>query len=119
MSNNDATFYQNPLPWEKLFTIFVRGDRLVIYPVLLFSLILFFFNRQYAIVFILVFLSLRFFIEIIYWLFQQFTTGQYRPYDYGLNKLSNNSIYIIYQLTSTFTCAFFLSCLIIYLDHVS
>ena len=88
MFKNDATFYQNPLAWERLFTIFVRGDRLVIYPVLLFSLILFFFNRQYALVFILVFLTLRFFIEIIY------------------------------QLTSTFTCAFFLTCLIIYLDYV-
>lgn len=51
------------------------------------------------------FISIRYFTEIIYWLFQQFGPKTYRPYDFGLKKIDNNSIYIIYQIMSViWTC---------------
>ncbi len=116
---DDKNFYQSPRFWQRFLTIFVKGDSLVIYPFLLIVIITAFYNLSFSITLLLIFLSLRYFIEIIYWLFQQFNGGQYRPYDYGLKSLSNNSIYIVYQLTSTVTCSLYLTLLVFYLTHVS
>lgn len=119
MFKKDSEFYNNPICFEKFFTVFVKGDRLIIYPAVLLAVALFFINKNLPIIFILSFLTIRYFIEIVYWLLQQFVGGQYRPFDYGLKNLSNNSIYIIYQLTSTVTCSLYLTLLVFYLTHVS
>jgi len=43
------------------------------------------------------FVAIRQLGEMIYWLLQQFGDKKYRPYDFGLQKLDNNAIYILYQ----------------------
>lgn len=119
MVRSDSHFYQNTSFIDKLLTIFIKGDKLVLYPFWLLVILLAVFYSQYAIMLSLVFLSLRFLIEAIYWLLQQFVGGKYRPGDYGFTKLSNNSIYIIYQLTSTVSASLFICLLIIYLTHAN
>ena len=109
------SFYHNPLFPERLLTIFVKGDRPVIYPFCLLLVLIYFFDPSFTIILGLTFLSLRFAFETIYWFLQQFVGGTYRPFDYGFKSLSNNSIYIVYQLTSTVFSAIFISLLVKYI----
>jgi len=117
MSTKESDFYDNPIFIERLLTIFVKGDRLVIYPFVLLILFISFFHTNIAILLFLIFITLRFFFETIYWLLQQFVGGKYRPFNYGLKALSNNSIYIIYQLTSTVFASIGIVCFILYLKY--
>lgn len=119
MFAKDSDFYNSPLFIERLLTIFVKGDRFVIYPFILLVACLYFISPYFSLILLLVFLFLRFFFETIYWLFQQFSSQSYRPFDFGLKNLSNNSIYIIYQLTSTVSATLFLSLLIYILKYVN
>jgi len=117
MFAKDPLFYDRPFFLERLLTIFVKGDRLVLLPFFLLLIPVFFISPNFGLIIILVFISLRFFFETIYWLLQQFSDKTYRPYDYGLNNLSNNSIYILYQLTSIVSATLFLSLLIFFLKY--
>ena len=110
-------FYDNPIFIERLLTVFVKGDRLVIYPFVLLILFISFFQTNIAILLLIIFVTLRFFFETIYWLLQQFAGGEYRPFDYGLKALSNNSVYIIYQLASTVFASIGIVCFILYLKY--
>jgi len=119
MLAEDHNFYNSPLFIERLLTIFVNGDRLVIYPFVLLIACSYFISPNFSLILLLVFLFIRFFFETIYWLLQQFSDKSYRPYDYKLKNLSNNSIYIIYQLTSMVLATIFLSLLIFFLKYVN
>lgn len=119
MFAKDSNFYNSPLFIERLLTIFVKGDRLVIYPFVLLIACSYFISPNFSLILLLLFLSLRFFFETIYWLLQQFSHNSYRPFDFGLKNLSNNSIYILYQLTSTISATLFLSLLIYLLKYAN
>lgn len=102
MALNDDWFYKNPPFLIKTFLLtFIWGDSLIMFPLILLTILLAIFSPKIGFIFYLLLVTIRFFIEIFYWLFQQFGPKTYRPYDFGLKKLGNNSIYILYQLGST------------------
>jgi len=81
----------------RFLTIFVKGDALIILPFLLFILLIGLFSVKFMLLMYLVFFTLRHFGEMIYWFFQQFYDKKHRPHDFGLKKLDNHAMYIIYQ----------------------
>lgn len=91
-------FYTEASVLLKFLLIFVRGDMLVILPLLGVIAILGIFSIKWMTVAALLYVFFRFLGEMIYWLLQQFGPRKYRPYDMGLKNLDNNGIYIIYQL---------------------
>lgn len=101
ISNN--WFYSNPHPLLRILTIYVKGDMLIIIPGLIMIGILGFFSLKFMFLIYGIFFSLRGFGEMIYWFSHQFWMKQYRPDDFGFKKLSNDAIYILYQLISTLT----------------
>ena len=90
-------FFTELHPIFKILLIFIRGDLIILLPLL--ALILFTGIFSIRIMFILlgVYISVRYFGEMIYWIMQQFSGKTYRPYDFGFRKLDNNAIYILYQ----------------------
>lgn len=82
--------------------IFVWEDALILSPFwIISSLFLWWLNNwRYFVLFVLLFIAAREFFETVYWLFQQFSTHAHRPRDFGFKHLNNNSIYILYQLSS-------------------
>jgi len=99
---NDNWFYKNPPILIKIFLLtFIWGDSLIMFPLILGVILLSIFNPHLGIFAYLLLICLRFTVEIFYWLFQQFGPKTYRPFDFGLKHLGNNSIYILYQLSST------------------
>jgi len=101
ISNN--WFYSNPHLLLRLLTIYIKGDMLIVIPGLILIGLLGFFSLKFMFLVYGVFYSLRGFGEMIYWFSHQFWIKQYRPNDYGFTKLSNDAIYILYQLMATFT----------------
>ncbi len=100
MITNDW-FYRTPPWWIKLFLLsFVWGDVLVLGPLVAGIIVVFIFDLRLGISVYLLLFFLRYFVEIFYWLGQQFGPRTYRPEDFGLKQLDNNAIYIIYQLMS-------------------
>lgn len=91
-------FFSDVPVWAKTLQIYIKGDALIITPFLIISSLFYFLNWKFALVITGVFYSLRQIGEMIYWLLQQFSKREYRPYDYGYKNLDNNAIYIIYQL---------------------
>lgn len=83
-----------------LTTIFVRGDSIVIVPLVAALLLLYFFNIKFALIMTGAFIAVRYFGEMIYWLFHQFHDHKYRPNDMGFKNLNNNAVYILYQTIS-------------------
>ena len=90
-------FFTELHPIFKILLIFIRGDLIILLPLL--ALILFTGIFSIRIMFILlgVYISVRYLGEMIYWIMQQFFGRSYRPYDFGFRKLDNNAIYILYQ----------------------
>ncbi|MFH1826848.1 MAG: hypothetical protein ABH812_00230 [bacterium] len=82
---------------KNIFLVFVKGDLLLLLPLLFAILLLGFFSTRLMLVLLGSYIAVRYFTEIIYWLLQQFGSRQYRPYDFGFKKLKNEAIYIIYQ----------------------
>lgn len=101
ISNN--WFYSNPHPLLRILTIYVKGDMLIIIPGLIMIGVLGFFSLKFMFLIYGIFFSLRGLGEMIYWFSHQFWMKQYRPDDFGFKKLSNDAIYILYQLISTLT----------------
>jgi hypothetical protein len=93
-------FYGNVHPILKVLSIFVKGDALVIVPLFGAIFLLGLVDPFAMVLFIGVYYAVRNCGEIMYWLLQQFGPKIHRPYDFGFTKLSNNAIYIIYQLLS-------------------
>lgn len=91
-------FFSDVPVWLKVLQIFIKGDLLVIFPFLIFLMILLYLNLEIGIIVAAVFFSLRQIGEMFYWIMQQFSSTGYRPYDFGLKNVSNKGIYIVYQL---------------------
>jgi hypothetical protein len=86
----------------KLFTIFIRGDIFFIAPLFILMVMALFFSLKFGLLLVGVYICLRYFGEMIYWLLQQFSDRKYRPKDFGLKKLDNNALYILYQTHALF-----------------
>ena len=91
-------FYSNPHPLLRFLTIYVKGDALIIIPFLFAIAFLGFFSLEFMFFVYALFFTLRHFGEMIYWFSHQFWDKKYRPYDYGFVNLSNDAVYILYQL---------------------
>ena len=94
----DKWFYAKPNWILRQLHIYVKGDALEILPIWIFILITGLFSWQFMLLEIGIFLSLRGFGEMIYWLLQQFGNKEYRPTS-PHKKLSNDAVYILYQLS--------------------
>ncbi len=108
-SVTNSWFYTEPHPLFRILTIYVNGDKLVILPLLLAIALLGFFSLKFMLFIYGVFFSLRHFGEMIYWFSHQFWEKKYRPDDFGFVHLSNDAIYIFYQLTSLATTVFWIA----------
>lgn len=91
-------FYSNAPVLAKFLLVYVKGDALVIVPLLIALLFVGFFNIKLGIIALLVFVAIRQIGEMVYWIARQFSEKTYRPNDFGLTKLDTNAIYILYQL---------------------
>jgi len=94
----DKWFYSEPGKLLRLLHIYVKGDALTLLPIWIFILITGFFSWRFMLLEIGIFWFLRGFGELIYWLLQQFGAKTYRP-ETKHEKLSNNAVYILYQLS--------------------
>ncbi|MFC1711938.1 hypothetical protein ACFLZ1_05175 [Patescibacteria group bacterium] len=100
-SINDECFFTHPPSLLRFFTqVYVRGDMIILIPFLLLILFIGFFSIRLMFLTYAVFFTLRQLGEMIYWLLHQFLDKSYRPHDFGFKNLSNEAIYIIYQLLS-------------------
>lgn len=95
---DDKWFYSEPGKPLRLLHIYVKGDALQIIPIWIFIFITGFISWRFMLIEIGVFLFLRGFGEMIYWLLQQFGEKKYRPFAAHKN-LDNNAVYILYQLS--------------------
>jgi hypothetical protein len=94
-------WFYSPAPfWMRFFLIFINGDIFFLLPVSVILLLLFFIQVKLGLLGVVLYVMVREGAEIIYWFLQQFGTKTYRPYDFGLTKLDNNAIYILYQTFS-------------------
>lgn len=100
ISVNTQWFFSE-IAWPfKVMLIFIRGDAVVILPFFAILLIIGVFSLRWMMLLLSLFVVFRFLGEMVYWIHQQFGDRKYRPYDFGLKKLDNNAIYILYQLFS-------------------
>lgn len=93
-----AWFFDKPNTLWRYLLVFVKGDSLVILPFFVIVLIFGFISLEFMMIMIGLYIAIRSLGEMIFWMFQQFGPRTYRPYDFGLAKLDNHAIYIIYQL---------------------
>lgn len=93
-------FYSNPYPLLRLFTVYVKGDMLIVLPLFIAIGFVGFFSVRFMVLLYAIFYSIRGFGEMMYWFMQQFGVKKYRPYDFGFKNLSNDAVYIFYQLLS-------------------
>jgi hypothetical protein len=109
---NDKWFFSNTNSLYKLLLVYIKGDALIVLPIWIVILITSFIDWRFMLIEIGALLSLRGIGEMIYWLLQQFSDRQYRP-DNKFKELSNNAIYILYQLSGMLT-SFVGICLIVF-----
>ena len=114
----DNWFYSNPWWWSKPMLVYVKGDALVLIPLFLLILTTGLISFKLMAIVYLLFFTLRALGEMIYWLLQQFGDKTYRPNDFGLTRLNNNSIYILYQVMSLSWCVMGSALLIIMLLYM-
>ncbi len=94
----DSWFFSEPGRVARLLHIYVKGDAVTILPIWAFILLTGLLSWKFMLLEIGLLLFLRGFGEMIYWLLQQFEKHSYRPKTKH-NKLGNNAIYILYQLS--------------------
>lgn len=93
-------FFSEPGKFLRLFHIYVKGDGIILIPIVLIIIAIGFISWKFMLLMVGIYLTVRGLGEMIYWLLQQFGDKSYRPGDGGYKKLDNNAIYIIYQLAS-------------------
>lgn len=93
-----AWFFDQPATFWRYLLVFVKGDSLVIIPFFFIVLVFGFISLEFMLIMVGLYIAIRSLGEMIFWMFQQFGPRTYRPYDFGLSKLDNHAIYIIYQL---------------------
>lgn len=94
----DNWFFSEPGRLARFSHIYVKGDMIVLLPIWAFILVTGFFSWRFMLLEIGLFLFLRGFGEMVYWLLQQFGKQSYRP-ETKHKKLGNNAVYILYQLS--------------------
>ena len=95
---NDEWFYSKPNWLLRQLHVYVKGDSFVILTIWIFILLTGVLSWKFMLIEIGLFLFLRGLGEMIYWLFQQFGDKKYRP-ESSQKELSNNAVYILYQLS--------------------
>ncbi len=100
---DDKWFYSNPNPLLRLLTIYVKGDTIVLLPLVLFIGLVGFYSIDFMCLMYALLYTVRSFGEMQYWISQQFGPKRYRPADVGFKKVGNDAIYILYQLIALST----------------
>ena len=95
---NNQWFFEEPSSYLRYLLVFVKGDALVILPFFALVFLFGFISLEFMVIMIGIYIAVRSFGEMIFWMLQQFGPRTYRPFDFGLNQLDNNAIYILYQL---------------------
>lgn len=95
--DNKWFFKELPGYFKNFLLVFVKGDLLILIPLLFAILSLGFFSIRFMLLVLGSYISVRYFIETIYWLLQQFGPQTYRPNDFNFKDIKNNGIYILYQ----------------------
>lgn len=114
-SINSKWFYSKPYPLLRLLTVYVKGDMLIIIPILIAIGCIGLFSIRFMCLMYAIFYSLRGLGEMIYWFSHQFWTKKYRPDDFGFKNLNNDAIYILYQLLSIATTLVGIACIFYFL----
>lgn len=96
-TQDNKWFFSNPHPLLRFLLIFVKGDAIVLLPLVITILLVGFISTKFMFLLIGIYISVRYLGEMIYWINQQFGPKTYRPYDFGFKNLNNEAIYIIYQ----------------------
>lgn len=91
-------FFSEPPAFFRIGLIFVKGDMLVLLPLVIVLIALTIWSASFGLYMIGAYTAVRFSGEMVYWIHQQFGDRSYRPFDFGLCGLDNNAIYIVYQL---------------------
>ncbi len=94
----DKWFYSSVPPIGKFLQVYVKGDGIVVVPLLLILLITGFISLKLMMIAFLVFFSIRQLGEMVYWIARQLASPTYRPYDFGFSNLNTKAVYILYQL---------------------
>lgn len=97
--DNKWFFTELPFPL-KILSFFIKGDLIILLPLLISILLLGFLNLRFMLVMLGVYITVRNLGEMIYWFSHQFHERKYRPYDFGFKNLDNHAIYILYQTLS-------------------
>lgn len=92
--------------YKSFLLVFIKGDMIVLLPLLLMILLLGFISLKFMLIILGAYISIRYFGEMIYWLLVQFGEKKYRPGDFGFVNLSNKAIYVIYQTIAIFWTVF-------------
>lgn len=98
----DNWFFSKPNILLRILHIYVKGDAVVILPLCLIMIITGIFSWQFMLIEIGIFLTLRGIGEMFYWILEQFGNQTYRP-ETPFKGLSNNAVYILYQLSGMIT----------------
>jgi hypothetical protein len=102
MRNIDSKWFFTELPTIcKHCTFFVKGDLIVLLPLVVGIFLTSLISLKFMHILLGSYIAVRYLGEMIYWLLQQFSDRSYRPGDFGLSKLDNNAIYILYQTIAT------------------
>ena len=96
---DDGWFYSEPGLW-RFALIYVKGDGLILIPLVTLIIFAGYFDIRLSLFMAFTYFTFRGLGEMIYWLLQQFGAKTYRPNDYGFTDLSNDAIYILYQVSS-------------------
>lgn len=94
---DNVWFFTELPPPLKALSFFIRGDLLVLLPLLIVILLFGFVSFRFMVMMLGVYITVRNTGEMIYWFSHQFNARKYRPHDWGFKKLDNHAIYIIYQ----------------------
>ena len=90
-------FFTELHPVFKLLSFFIKGDLIVLLPLLILILSIGLFSIRFMLIMLGVYIAVRNLGEMIYLFSHQFNTRKYRPYDFGFKNLDNHAIYIIFQ----------------------
>lgn len=90
-------FRELPTPVKILTLIFIKGDLIILLPLLLAIAVLYIFSVKFGLIMSGMYIAVRSLGEMIYWFSQQFADRKYRPYDLGFTNLDNKAVYILYQ----------------------
>ena len=98
MREVDNKWFFSELPFfVKMFTFYIKGDLIVLFPLLLIIILLGILSLKFMLLMVGTYIVVRNLGEMIYWIFHQFSSRNYRPNDFGFKRLDNHAIYILMQ----------------------